>query len=180
MTLKKINGFLIKDAGNDELKDLIPIYKKVFKKHNIFERGEGEILKYLQKKNQINSEKGGGYILAKDGAKVIGGLLIRKAGEDKKNKHINWRYNHIAVHPEWEGKGIGSALVEAADKKIKKLINGGKANTSKIEIRVSENEEGSLDFYKKNGFKVEGELKSHYRYGETVYALGKEIERNQK
>ena len=171
----KSGTVIIKDAEESELKDFISIYKSVFKKHNIFQKTDEEIFAYLKESNEKNSSIGGGYIVAKLRDKTIGGILVRKKGEDLERKHVLWIYNHVAVSSDYPGLGIGTNLMNAAEQKIKGLIKEGKIKTAKVELGVSENEKKALDFFKKHDFEIEGKSKSHYRFNELVYVLGKEI-----
>ena len=169
----KFGKVIIRDAEIGDLPGLIPIYKKVFEKHNIFQQTEGEILVYLEESHQKNLEVGGGYMTAVLEEKVVGGLLLKKHSEDPIGKHVLWRLNHVAINPEYTRQKIGSRLLEAVDKKIKSHIEEGNYKTAKIELGVSENEREILPFFERNGFEVEGKLKSHYRWHELAYVLGK-------
>jgi len=171
----KFGTVIIKDAEEPELNELVNICKSVFTRHNIFQKEFEKVLEYKKEIHKRHSDVGGGFIVAKIEDKVIGGVLLKRVSEDLKGKHIVWRLNHLAVSEEYSGEGIGSGLVNAAEQKIKDLINEEKMNTAKIELGVSENEKDAVEFYNKLGFEVEGELKSHYRHGELVYVLGKEI-----
>lgn len=166
---------IIRDAIGADLSRLIPIYTSSFRKHNIFQRTTTKILQYLKETHQKNALVGGGYLVAASGSRVVGGMLVRKEGEDLLGKHVVWKYNHLAVERPYAGLGIGTALLQSADKKVRTLITSGKIKTAKVELGVSINEKALLPFYKKCGFRVEGKLPSHYRYGELVYVLGKEI-----
>lgn len=174
--LKTTRGtVIIRDATAADLPRLIPIYTSSFRKHNIFQKTAREILRYLKETHQNNARVGGGYLVAASGSRVVGGMLVRKEGEDLVGKHTIWKYNHLAVEKPYAGLGIGTALLQSADQKVRTLITSGKIKTAKIELGVSINEKTLLPFYKKCGFRVEGKLPSHYRYGELVYVLGKEI-----
>ncbi len=166
---------VIKDAQESDLKELAALYKSTFKKHNIFCKSDKEIISYLKEKQSSEKKNGGGFVVAKSGSKIIGGILLKKETEDPKGKHVLWKYNHLAVSPSFKGKGIGKAIINAAEDKIRQMIKSKKIRTSKIEVGVSENEKESIRFYKSLGFYVEGMQKSHYRHKETSYILGKEV-----
>ena len=166
---------VVKDAEEYELVVLIDVYKKAFNKHNIFQKPYEEVLEYLKTVHRKNRELGGGFIVARLEEKTIGGLLVKKNDQDIDGKHSTWKYNHMVVAHDYKKMNIGTALMNAADQKIKQLIQGKIIKTAKVEVSVSENEKDSLAFFKKFGFEEEGKLKSHYRFGELVYILGKEI-----
>ena len=160
----------VHSATHDDINQLIPIYKKIFKKHYIFELPTTEIMRYLLDKNEANKEVGGLLVAVKNGT-ILGGLLVKKSCFDKKGKHLVVKYNHLAVKV--QGKGIGSLLVKYAEAFLKKKIKARDVKTIKIEADVAENEQKSLEFYKKHGFKVEGKLQDHFRAKEMVYVIGK-------
>ncbi len=64
-------------ATPEDINHLIPIYKKIFKKHYVFELPANEIMKYLLHKHDANKEVGGLLVAVKNGA-VLGGLLVKK------------------------------------------------------------------------------------------------------
>ncbi len=104
--------------------------------------------------------------------KVVGGILLKKESEER--QHQRWKFNHLAVDLKYRGQGVGTRLMNAAEQKIRKQLQRGM--TAKIELHVSEKEKSLLEFYLRFGFVVEGKLTSHYRQGEVVYALGKEVQ----
>jgi len=175
MNYNQIDGIVIKDAEVGELADLVEVYKNVFQKHNIFQRSEEVILEYLKSVHSQNANFGGGFVVAIKDGKTVGGMLVKKETQDFSGGHVVWKYNHVGVHPDHQGKGLGRELMEAADEKVRNLIKQGKFKTAKIELGIAEGEKASIKFYEKFGFEIEGELKSHYRFGEKAYILGKEI-----
>lgn len=144
----------IREIPKQRLNELIPLYKGAFTVHNIFTKDDNFILDYLNKVE-------GKFIGAFDNDKIIAALLI-----DKKdyNGHVLAKFKHIAVDKEYREKGVGSDLL----KKAEQLVGKGK-----IEINVSENEKETIEFYKKNGYEQEAELKSHYRENENCFIMGK-------
>ena len=159
----------VRKPKEEELNDLIPIYKKVFKVHNILQAEEPRVKEYLL--NKYKEETDLGFLVAIKDGKVAGGLLLRKVGGDE--KHWNIRLNHFATDDSFKGQGIGTALLNSVDE----IVLDKKGDRSvKIEIHVSENEKDAVEFFKKFGYNVEGKVKSHFRNGELVYFLGKEID----
>ncbi|MBW2995943.1 GNAT family N-acetyltransferase [Candidatus Woesearchaeota archaeon] len=150
----------IDKPNTEELKQLVKIYKEVFEIHNIFQKPEDEVVSYLE---TVGVE--GELLVAVEDDRVAGGLLVTY--EEQIPGHTRARVKHLAVTKDFQSKGVGSELLKKADEIVGK---------GKIEIHVSENEKNALDFYKRNGYEVEGQLKSHYRPGEKCYILGKVLE----
>ena len=150
---------MIRKAKEGDLKGLIKVYKEVFKVHHVFEKSEEEIEQYLK-------QFLGNILIAEEDGKVVAGLVIVKKG------YTNWslfNFKHVAVAEDYQRKGVGSELLKEAEKI---------AGKGKIEIRVAKDAEAewAVPFYEKNGYEKEGELKSHYRKGETCFVMGKVLE----
>ena len=151
----------IRKIEKSELRNLIPLFKEVFTKHNVFQKQpEKQILRYMENVR-------GDWIVAEEDGQIVGALVV--VVELKTDEHRRVRFKHIAVAKEHQRKGIGTALLKKAEEIAEK---------GKIEIHVAEgvSDPETVDFYKKNGYEVEGELKSHYRPGEKCTILGKVIE----
>jgi len=172
---KILDKLILREPKLSELKDLVPVYQQAFTKHNIFQRDPREILKYLQDWQERMLPKEGGFIVGVIDNKIVGGILLKKETQDLTGEHTRWKFNHLGVAKEVRGQGVGVALMNAAEEKIRKLILNKRFKTAKIEINVSESEKEILAFYKKFGFKIEGKLSSHYRWKDSVFVLGKEI-----
>lgn len=151
---------MIRKAKESDLKGLVKMYKEVFPVHNVFQLPENQVYKYL---------KGfvGSMLVAEEDGKIAGGLVITS------KKYPKWslfNFKHLAVAKEFQRKGIGSALLKEAEKI---------AGRGKVEVRVapgiSEPAE-TVEFYEKNGYEKEGELKHHYRKGESCFVMGKVLE----
>ncbi len=167
----------IDEARKKQLRELVPIYKKAFAQHNIFENNEKLVLAYLKKTHADDSDFGSGYIVAmlddpimKIQEKVIGGMLIAFKGISPKG-HIRLQLKHLAVDPRYQGIGAATDLITYALDKAYAAAKNGTCSSAKIEVRVAENEK-SLHLFKKLGFKEEGRLRDYYRLGETCHFLG--------
>jgi GNAT superfamily N-acetyltransferase len=162
----------IKKADKEEILQLMPIYKAAYPEHNIFKQSDKEIEKYLLATEERDKKNNGGYIVAKEGSEVVGGLLLSKTASGK-NKHSIWKYRHVAVAKSHSGKGIGNAMIKEADSTIKRLIRQGKIKTARVEVTVAQCKNPADKFYLKNGFKLESKSKNYYRWNETTHTFVK-------
>jgi putative acetyltransferase len=70
----------------------------------------------------------------------------------------------MTVRDDWQGKGIGSALIEAVCELADKWLN-----LSRLELEVYIDNEPAIKLYKKFGFVIEGTCKGYaFRGGEFV------------
>jgi ribosomal protein S18 acetylase RimI-like enzyme len=147
---------MIRKIKKQELEDLIPLFRDAFDEHGLFYKPDPEVMEYLNRRYEE-----GTFLVAVEEDKLVGTLLV--LSKEPTPGHILAGFKHIAVAQKYQGKGIGTELLKEAEKIIGK---------GKIEIHTV----GDLtDYYVKRGYAIEGELKSHYRPGETCYILGKVI-----
>ena len=86
------------------------------------------------------------------------------------------RVNHKAevgmmVHDDWQGKGVGAALMRAVIELADKWLN-----LTRIELTVFTDNESAIALYRKFGFEIEGTLRKYaFRDGEFVdaFAMGR-------
>ena len=82
------------------------------------------------------------------------------------------RVNHKAevgmmVHDDWQGKGVGAALMRAVIELADKWLN-----LTRIELTVFTDNESAIALYRKFGFEIEGTLRKYaFRDGEFVDAF---------
>jgi ribosomal protein S18 acetylase RimI-like enzyme len=150
----------IKEAKEKDLNGLAKMYKQVFKLHNVFEKPEEEVLKYMKSLHDKYT-----IIVAAHDDEIVGGCVVVARVDTEKHKLS--QIKHVAVLEEYRDKGVGTELV----KKAEDIIGRGK-----IEIHIAQAKDDAVGFYKELGYEVEGELKSHYRKGETCILLGKVLE----
>jgi len=101
-------------------------------------------------------------------AEVIGqlGLGTFKSG---RRRHVGQM--GMAVRDDWQGKGAGSALMQAAIDLAENWLN-----LNRIELEVYVDNEPAIRLYKKFGFKIEGTLERFaFRDGQyvDVYAMAR-------
>ena len=58
----------------------------------------------------------------------------------------------VAVHPDWQGKGLGSLLFQALIAAAREL----RPAITRIELMAREGNEGAIRLYQRLGFKIEG------------------------
>ena len=80
----------------------------------------------------------------------------------------NCKIIHMAVLKDYRGIGLGSLLLEKIEEFAKKN------NTNKIWLDTSSTLKKSIEFYKKKGFRLVGELKKHF-WGEDIVLFEKLI-----
>jgi len=76
----------------------------------------------------------------------------------------------IAVLPEHQHQGIGSALMQKA---MENMIRY-RAKKCFLEVRVSN--EPAIQMYKKLGFKIKRKIRGYYMDGEDAYVMEKELQ----
>ncbi|CRX38208.1 GNAT family N-acetyltransferase [Estrella lausannensis] len=111
--------------------------------------------KFRETIERLESGEQGVYLIAEDQEKIAGhGYLL---------KHPLKNLSHvaeltIALHPDWQGKGIGMLLMQALIEWAEK-----DPNLEKIELNVRATNTRAIQLYKKWGFRVEGYLTRHLK-----------------
>ena len=108
------------------------------------------------------------FLVACAGDEVIGHLGIHLLPNPRR-KHV--AQLGTAVRDDWQGKGVGTTLMQAAVDLADKWLN-----LTRLELQVYTDNEPAIRLYKKFGFVVEGTLvRSTFRNGEYVdsYAMAR-------
>ena len=84
--------------------------------------------------------------------KVVGFLSLHLNPNRPRRKHAAGL--GMAVHEDWQGQGIGTALIQAAIDLADKWLN-----LTRLELEVYTDNEPALRLYKKFGFEIEGTMK---------------------
>ncbi len=93
---------------------------------------------------------------------VVGQLGLFTLPQNPRRRHVGQL--GMAVRDDWQGKGVGSALMQAA----MDLANNW-LNLSRLELEVYTDNEPAIALYKKFNFVTEGTLKNFaYRDGQFV------------
>ena len=105
---------------------------------------------------------------------VVGQLGLFTFPNHPRRRHVG--QIGMAVRDDWQGKGAGSALMQAAIDLADKWLN-----LSRLELEVYTDNEPAISLYKKFGFVTEGTLQRFaYRDGQfvDVYAMARLREAN--
>jgi putative acetyltransferase len=102
------------------------------------------------------------YLLAVVDERVVGMVNIDTFPNRPRRKHAG--AIGISVHEEWQGKGVGSALMRA----ILDLADNW-LNLTRLELEVYADNEAAIHLYERFGFEVEGTMRQHaFRDGSYV------------
>jgi putative acetyltransferase len=108
-------------------------------------------------------------LVAFEGTEVVGHLGIQTFIKSHRRRHIGQIV--MAVHDDWQGKGIGTSLMQSAVELSDKWLN-----LIRIELEVYVDNEPAIKLYKKFNFAIEGIGKKFaYRNGEysDVYLMAR-------
>jgi L-phenylalanine/L-methionine N-acetyltransferase len=95
----------------------------------------------------------------------VGMLVLEPASPSLRRRHAGTF--GMAVHDDWQSKGVGTALLKAAID-----IADNWLNLSRLELAVYADNEPGLRLYKRFGFEIEGTHKKYaFRDGEFVDAI---------
>jgi putative acetyltransferase len=104
-------------------------------------------------------------LLACVGTEVAGQLGLHTFPNHPRRRHAG--QIGMAVRDDWQGKGVGTALMQAAVDLADQWLN-----LSRLELEVYTDNEAGIRLYKKFGFVIEGKLiRFAYRDGQYVDAF---------
>ena len=100
---------------------------------------------------------------------VVGQLGLHTLPNNPRRRHVG--QIGMAIRDDWQGKGAGSALMQAAVNLADQWLN-----LSRLELEVYTDNEAAIRLYRKFGFNIEGTLiRFAYRDGQFVdaYAMAR-------
>ena len=109
------------------------------------------------------------FLVACANDEVIGQLGLHTFPNVPRRRHAGWI--GMAVRDDWQGKGAGGALVQAAIDLASNWLN-----LTRLELEVYTDNEPAVQLYKKFGFEVEGTFVRYaFRDGQyvDVYAMAR-------
>jgi hypothetical protein len=96
---------------------------------------------------------------------------------DEKGKHIRVTFAHICTKKGLDDYETLDPLIEAAERKVRLYLHETQIETVKIRLSLAEMETPLFPLLERKGYKKEGYLKDHYRYGEDLTLYGKIIKK---
>lgn len=108
-------------------------------------------------------------LVAEVDGKIVGNVGLIGAGRHVRRRHV--ASLGITVHDAWTGKGVGSALMQAALDLADKWLQ-----YTRVELTVFTDNAAAIALYQRFGFEIEGTQKRYaFRNGEyvDVYAMAR-------
>jgi putative acetyltransferase len=95
---------------------------------------------------------------------IVGSLGLIANDRSARRRHVGQL--GMAVHDQWQGQGIGTALLRAAVDLADRWLN-----LSRLELTVYTDNEHAISLYQRFAFEIEGRLRKYaFRNGEFVDA----------
>ena len=76
----------------------------------------------------------------------------------------------IATMPESRRRGLGSAMMEAAEREAR--LRG----CAQVRLEVSTRNYGAIEFYRRLGYRTDGVLYGYYSWGEDAYSMNRSFD----
>ncbi|HEV2913117.1 MAG TPA: GNAT family N-acetyltransferase [Pyrinomonadaceae bacterium] len=108
-----------------------------------------------------NPSEGTYHLVASVGDRVVGMLTLDTFPNKPRRRHAG--AVGMGVHDEWQGKGIGSALMRACVEMADKWLN-----LTRLELEVYTDNEAAIRLYERFGFEREGTLR-RYAFRDGLY-----------
>jgi putative acetyltransferase len=92
---------------------------------------------------------------------IVGSLGLMASDRSPRRRHVGQL--GMAVHDQWQGQGIGTALMKAAIDLADRWLN-----LSRLELTVYTDNEAAIKLYRRFAFEVEGRLRN-YSFRDGVF-----------
>jgi putative acetyltransferase len=153
----------IKKGRQSHWPEVLELYKLVAKTSGGLARTREEISWEYVTNFLKKSEKTGLSLIATSGPTLVGEIHAYKL-EPKVFSHVFAELT-IAIHPEYQGKGVGRALFTAFLEEIKTM----RSEITRVELIARESNKKAIEFYEKLGFRQEGRFEQRIDLGDGTF-----------
>ncbi|HEY0457876.1 MAG TPA: N-acetyltransferase [Pyrinomonadaceae bacterium] len=152
-----MNDFSVSNAALDETDAITDLYRAVAAIEGGLARAADEISpEYVE--NFVSKAVASGVIVAaRKAGKIIGEIHAYALGP-KVFAHVLGELT-IAVHPDFQGVGVGKALFA----ELMRQVSENRPDILRVELIARESNAKAIEFYKKLGFETEGRMKRRIR-----------------
>ena len=150
----------VRQGTEQDLDQLVGLYKSFFVVHNRFRQSSEEIKAYLKEQMAQNQ-----LFVSEFEGQIKAAMLLVNFGSSVDGTHKLWKYRHFA----WEHEENFRELLEYAENVIRQS-----SKTAKVELTLAENEPG-IHMYSAHSYEQEAALRNHYRPGETCFIMSKDF-----
>jgi ribosomal protein S18 acetylase RimI-like enzyme len=160
-----MTNFHLRPATINDISGVYDLYKIVSKNIGGLARTSEEITKdYIENFSQKSIDAGIQFLVESiSDNRIVGEIHCYKLGPEVFN-HVLGELT-IAVHPDYQGKGLGKLLFKALLGKVKEE----RKDILRVELIARESNEKAIHFYQSLGFKVEGKLMNRIKSGTTGF-----------
>ncbi|MGH4036773.1 MAG: N-acetyltransferase family protein [Sphaerochaeta sp.] len=164
--LKNGKEIMIRDAEEDDARNLIEYVKKIIPQSDnlTFEKGEFTLTVEGEKQfiSSINSTTNQCFLLAFSGDEIIGNLCITSSNRAKL-KHSGEM--SITVTKKYWNQGTATCLMKELTKWLET------STLRKVNLSVKEDNKNAIKLYEKFGFKQEGVISRGFLIADEFYSL---------
>src|SRR5689334_2096053 len=114
------------------------------------------------RKRMADPQDGHRVLLACVEDEVVGVISLLQQPVSSRRRHV--AQIGMGVHDEWQGKGVGTALLQAAIELADRWLN-----LTRLELSVFTDNTAAIALYKKFGFKIEG-TQERYAFRDGAFA----------
>ena len=152
-----MKDFSVSNAAPDETDAITDLYRAVAANEGGLARAADEISPEYVENFVSKAVASGIIVVARKAGKIIGEIHAYALGP-KVFAHVLGELT-IAVHPDFQGAGIGKALFA----ELMRQVSENRPDILRVELIARESNAKAIEFYKKLGFEIEGRMKNRIR-----------------